>query len=51
LLFFFGGFQVIGSEWFGMWQSDVLWKSVSGTMRSALFLMGTLIFVSMKNDD
>jgi predicted small integral membrane protein len=47
-LWFFG-FQVIGGEWFAMWQSET-WNALDAAFRVTAFILGTLIFVAMKND-
>ena len=43
------GFQVIGGEWFAMWQSKV-WNGLDPAMRVTTYLLGALIFISLNND-
>ena len=49
LALWFVGFQVIGGEWFASWQSAT-WNGLDAATRATVFLLGTLIFVSLKND-
>lgn len=49
LALWFLGFQVIGGEWFASWQSEA-WNGLESAARATVFLLGTLIFVSLKND-
>lgn len=49
LSLFFFGFQVVGGEWFASWQSEI-WNGLDSASRSTVFLFGTLIFVSLRND-
>ena len=50
LLLWFFGFQGIAAEWFGMWQSKE-WNGLPDATRLTQFIITTLIFVSLKNDD
>ena len=43
-------FQVIGGEWFVMWQS-IEWNDLRTAERLAEFLMMALIFIALKIDD
>jgi predicted small integral membrane protein len=43
-------FQVIGGEWFVMWQSKE-WNDLEIAERLANFLMMALIFIALKIDD
>ena len=47
-LWFFG-FQVVGGEWFASWQSES-WNGLNAASRITTFLLGTLVFVSLRND-
>jgi predicted small integral membrane protein len=49
LLLWFLGFQVVGGEWFVSWQSD-LWNGLDPASRITTFLLGSLIFVTLRND-
>ena len=49
LTLWFFGFQVIGGEWFASWQSE-MWNGLESSARITAFFLGTLIFVSLKND-
>lgn len=50
LMVWFLGFQAIAGEWFGMWMNKD-WNGIPDATRLTLFLLGTLIFVSLRNDD
>ncbi|GAV10896.1 DUF2165 domain-containing protein [Paenibacillus sp. chi10] len=50
LCVWFLGFQVIGGEWFGMWMSSE-WNGLFPADRLTTFMMGVLIFLTMKNDE
>lgn len=50
LMVWFLGFQAIAGEWFGMWMNEN-WNGIPDATRLTLFLIGTLVFVSLKNDD
>ncbi len=50
LALWFLGFQAIAGEWFGMWM-NADWNGIPDATRLTLFLLGTLIFLTMKNDD
>ncbi|MCH2171928.1 DUF2165 domain-containing protein [Myxococcota bacterium] len=45
----FLGFQAVGGEWFASWQSES-WNGLSAASRITTFILGALIFVSLKND-
>ena len=47
-LWFFG-FQTVGGEWFASWQSES-WNGLNAASRITTFLLGALVFVSLKND-
>jgi len=47
-LWFFG-FQVVGGEWFASWQSP-RWNGLDAAGRVTMFLLGSLIFVTLRND-
>ena len=49
LSLWFFGFQVIGGEWFASWQS-LQWHGFEPAGRIMNFLLGSLIFISLKND-
>ncbi len=49
LTLWFFGFQVVGGEWFAMWQSET-WNALDAAFRLTAFILGTMIFVTMKND-
>ena len=49
LSIFYLGFQVIGSEWFAMWQSEK-WNGIQQAFRNSSFFLMSLIFISTKND-
>ena len=50
LMVWFLGFQAIAGEWFGMWMNEN-WNGIPDATRLTLFLIGTLVFVSLKNDE
>lgn len=50
LAVWFLGFQAIAGEWFGMWMNQD-WNGIPDAERLTMYLLGTLIFVSLKNDD
>ena len=47
-LWFFG-FQAVGGEWFSSWQSEA-WNGLDAASRITIFLLGALVFVSLRND-
>lgn len=49
LLLWFTGFQVLASEWFGMWMS-MEWNGQPGAMRLTQAVSTLLVFVTMQND-
>lgn len=50
LAVWFLGFQAIAGEWFGMWMNKDF-NGIPDATRLTTFLLGTLIFLTMKNDD
>jgi predicted small integral membrane protein len=46
ILLFFGGFIVIGGEWFQMWRSDD-WNGLDPAFRNTMLALGTLILVHL----
>lgn len=50
LAVWFLGFQAIAGEWFGMWMNED-WNGIPDATRLTLFLLGALIFLTMRNDD
>ena len=49
LVLWFVGFQVIGGEWFASWQSEQ-WNGLDAASRISTFLLGSLIFLTLRND-
>lgn len=49
LCLFFFGFQVIGGEWFAMWQSDT-WNGLNAAFRLSTYLGITLIALIIRED-
>ena len=49
ILIWFLGFEVIGGEWFAMWQSS-LWNGLSAAERILSFLVLTLILLHLKDE-
>lgn len=49
LLLWFTGFQVLASEWFGMWMSEE-WNGLPGATRLTQAVSALLVFVSLQND-
>lgn len=49
-LLYEGGFIAIGGEWFGMWQAHNF-DAVGSAFRIAATMLGTLIFVALKDED
>ncbi len=49
-LLWFGGFIVVGGEWFVMWQSKV-WNGQEAAFRFYMTLLGVLIFVNQSDGD
>ncbi len=45
VVLWFGGFIVVGGEWFLMWQSDV-WNGIESAFRIAVFFTIVLIFLA-----
>ncbi len=50
LLIWFAGFEVVGGEWFAMWQSST-WNGLGSAGRIVSFLLPALIFLHMKEED
>lgn len=50
LAVWFLGFQAIAGEWFGMWM-NLDWNGIPDATRLTTFLLGALIFLTMKNDN
>ena len=48
ILIWFVGFQVIGGEWFAMWQSET-WNGLAASNRILVFLMLVLILLHLKD--
>jgi predicted small integral membrane protein len=49
LLIWFTGFEVIGGEWFAMWQSNT-WNGLGSADRILTFLVLTLILLHLKEE-
>ena len=49
-LLWFGGFLVVGGEWFVMWQSKV-WNGQEAAFRFSMTLLGVLVFVNQSDGD
>jgi predicted small integral membrane protein len=49
IIVWFFGFEVIGGEWFGMWQSPT-WNGLAGAERIVTFLLLTLILLQLKEE-
>jgi len=49
-LLWFGGFLVVGGEWFAMWQSKV-WNGQEAAFRFYMTLLGVLVFVNQGDGD
>lgn len=49
ILIWFFGFQVIGGEWFAMWQSET-WNGLAASNRILVFLMLVLILLHLKDE-
>lgn len=49
IIIWFLGFQVIGGEWFSMWQSST-WNGVESAERIVSFLVLTLILLQLKDE-
>jgi len=49
ILIWFVGFEVIGGEWFAMWQSGI-WNGLEAAERILSFLMLTLIFLHLREE-
>ena len=50
LALWFFGFQAVGGEWFASWQSES-WNGLTPASRITTFLLGTLVFVGLQNDE
>jgi predicted small integral membrane protein len=49
IIIWFLGFEVIGGEWFAMWQSTI-WNGLAAAERILTFLVLTLILLHMKDE-
>jgi len=49
IIIWFLGFEVIGGEWFAMWQSST-WNGLAAAERILGFLMLTLIFLQLREE-
>lgn len=49
LALWFFGFQAVGGEWFASWQSPH-WNGLDSANRITIFLLGSLVFVGLRND-
>ncbi len=49
-LLWFGGFLVVGGEWFAMWQSK-MWNGQEAAFRFYMTLLGVLVFVNQGDGD
>jgi len=50
VLLWFGGFMVIGGEWFLMWQSEI-WNGIDSAFRFAAMMLLVLIFLVRPDTD
>jgi len=50
ILIWFLGFEVVGGEWFAMWQSK-LWNGLSSAERIVSFLVPALILLHLKEEE
>ncbi|HZZ74596.1 MAG TPA: DUF2165 domain-containing protein [Puia sp.] len=50
LVIWFTGFEVIGGEWFAMWQSSI-WNGLTSAERIVSFLAFTLILLHFKEEE
>ena len=50
IIIWFLGFEVVGGEWFSMWQSRV-WNGLSAAERIVSFLMLVLILLHLKEEE
>ena len=50
IVIWFSGFEVVGGEWFAMWQSRI-WNGLSSAERIVSFLVLTLILLHLKEED
>lgn len=49
VLLWFGGFMVVGAEWFKMWQSET-WNGTESAFRFALILLASMIFIGQTEE-
>jgi predicted small integral membrane protein len=49
IVIWFRGFEVVGGEWFAMWQSSI-WNGLAAAERILSFLMLSLIFLHMREE-
>jgi predicted small integral membrane protein len=50
IVIWFLGFEVVGGEWFAMWQSKI-WNGLSSAERTVSFLVLTLILLHLKEEE
>jgi len=50
IVIWFLGFEVVGGEWFAMWQSKI-WNGLSSAERIVSFLVLTLILLHLKEEE
>lgn len=50
IVIWFLGFEVVGGEWFAMWQSKI-WNGLAAAERIVSFLALTLILLHLKDED
>jgi predicted small integral membrane protein len=50
ILVWFLGFEVVGGEWFAMWQSQS-WNGLAAAERILSFLMLTLVFLHLREEE
>jgi predicted small integral membrane protein len=50
IIIWFAGFEVIGGEWFAMWQSAV-WNGLGAAERIVGFLLLVLLLLHLKEDE
>lgn len=50
IIIWFFGFEVIGGEWFAMWQSSV-WNGLGSAERIVTFMVLTLILLHLKDEE
>ena len=50
IIIWFAGFEVIGGEWFAMWQSSI-WNGLGAAERIVVFLVLVLFLLHLKEDE